>query len=94
MSNNQQKKTIKEPKYKIGDIVFVHSEVEKGIVLQGVIKSAQYVEDWFYQIEVKNPTSPLDEPEWIYSYEENTGDAKTKFLSTIDKALKETDNNN
>ena len=72
---------MKEPKYKIGDIVYIRSEIDKEVVLQGIIKSAQCVVDWFYQIEAKNPTSPLDEPEWIYSYEENTGDAKSKFIN-------------
>jgi len=75
------KEEIKTPKYKIGDIVFIQSEKDKELILQGIIKSAQFAVDWFYEIEAKNPTSPVDEPELIYSYEENTVGAKTKFLT-------------
>ena len=74
-------KNITQPKYKIGDVVLVKSEKNTKVILQGIIKSAQCVVDWFYQIEARNPTSPFDEAEWIYTYEENTGDAKTEILT-------------
>jgi len=67
------------PKYKIGDIVFVYSEQDKEVILQGMIKSAQYYVDWFYEIEAKNPTR-VGDLETIYSYEVDTGDAKSKFI--------------
>jgi len=74
---------MKEPKYKIGEIVYVRSEYDKDKILQGVIESAEFVTEWFYHIKAKNPTKPTGEPEDIYSYEENTGDAKTKIISHL-----------
>ena len=71
---------MKQPKYKLGDIVFVQSEKDKELILQGVIKSAQYMSVWFYEIFAHNPTNVSDGDETIYSYEYDTGDAKTKFI--------------
>ena len=74
------KKEIKNPKYKIGDIVLVNSEKDKELVLQGIIKSAQYSGDWFYEIFAHNPTNVSDGDETIYSYETDCGNAKTKII--------------
>ena len=73
---------MEKPKYKIGDIVIVKSEEDKEKILQGVIKSAEFVSEWFYGIEAKNPTKP-GEVETIYSYENDTGDAKTKIIENL-----------
>jgi len=74
------KKEIKNPRYKIGDIVLVNSEKDEELILQGTIKSAQYSGDWFYEIFAHNPTSVINGDELIYSYETDTGDAKTKII--------------
>jgi len=59
------------PRFKIGDIVIVQSEdVQKAI--QGKIKVAEFFKEWFYGIEVQG--------EMIYTYEKDTGDAKTKII--------------
>ena len=76
---------MREPKYKIGNIVIVYSEKDKQKIVQGKVVASEcfYDEgeqgDWFYAIEIPDE-SGLNEPERIYSYEENTGDAKTKIL--------------
>lgn len=81
-------KEIKAPKYKIGDIVVVYSETNKQKIAQGKVVSAECFYDegqqgtWFYAIEIPND-SGVHEPERVYSYEENTGDAKTKLLTLI-----------
>jgi len=82
---------FKSPKYKIGEVVCVKYKVEDEVqtVLQGIIFSAEFRAEWFYGIELRNPMKPLDEPERVYSYEEDTGDAKTEIidLSSLDKPL-------
>ena len=82
---------FKNPKYKIGEVVCVKYKVEDEVqtVLQGIIFSAQFRSEWFYSIELKNPMEPLAEPEMFYSYEEDTGDAKTKIIEllSLDKPI-------
>ena len=81
---------MENPKYKIGEMVIVRSDKDKQKFLQGAIKSAEFLNEWFYQIEASNPMGPLDEPEQIYSYEKDTGDAKTKIIKLpyIEKSIK------
>lgn len=74
---------IKTPKYKIGDVVLVQSKKDSELILQGVIKSAQYSGDWFYEIFAHNPTNYSDGDELIYSYETNYGDAKTSIIDKL-----------
>ena len=77
---------IKQPKYKIGDVLVVYSENDKQKIVQGKIVSAECFYDqgmqgtWFYAIEVPSE-SGVTEPQRVYSYEEDTGNAKTKILS-------------
>ena len=74
---------MKKPKFQLGDIVFVQSEIDKEKILQGTIKSAEFVKEWFYEIVARNPMKPCDEAEVIYTYEEDVGNAKTKILTPI-----------
>ena len=80
------KEEIKQPKYNIGQLVIVSSEKDPQKIVQGKIVSAECFYDkgiqgdWFFAIEVPDG-SGTNEPERIYSYEEDTGNAKTKFLS-------------
>ena len=66
--------------------MIVHSEEDKQKIVQGKVVSAECFYDkgrqgeWFYAIEVPSE-SGLHDAERIYSYEENTGDAKTKILA-------------
>lgn len=79
-------KNIKEPKFNIGQLVVVRSEKDPQKIVQGKIVSAECFYDkekqgtWFYAIEVSSENG-INEPERIYSYEENTGDARTKILT-------------
>lgn len=70
------------PIFKLGDIVIVHDEKDIQKAVQGIIKTAEFFREWFYGIEIANPT---DEPTMIYTYEKDTGDAKTKII--IDKPV-------
>jgi hypothetical protein len=76
-------KTMTKPKYKIGEVVFVKSELDDEKICQGVIKSADTTIDgrtWFYEIYI--PLMPSDtKGETIYSYEEDTGDAIKRFIN-------------
>ena len=79
-----------KPKYKIGEVVFVKSELDDEKICPGVIKSADTTIDgrtwfydgrtWFYEIYI--PLMPSDtKGETIYSYEEDTGDAIKRFIN-------------
>ncbi len=77
---------MKEPKYEIGQTVIVKSEKDPQKIVQGKVVSAECFYDkgeqgtWFYSIEVPD-ASGVNESERVFSYEENTGGAKTKFLT-------------
>lgn len=74
---------MKEAKYKIGDIVVVRSEKDNQKLCQGRVFMAEVYSHegrfgcWFYGIEIP---AIGREPELIYSYEEDTGDAKTRLI--------------
>ena len=74
---------MKTPKYKIGEIVCVKSELDKEKICQGIIKSADTTIDgrtWFYEIYI--PLMPSDtKSETVYTFEEDTGNAKSKIIN-------------
>ena len=74
---------MEKAKYKIGDIIYVKSEHDKQKILQGVIYAAEYTYNWFYWIKAIDPTGGDNQKEDIYSYEIDTGDAKTKIINLI-----------
>lgn len=71
------------PKYKIGDVVYVKSKIDKEKICQGFIKSAETTidgRDWFYEIYI--PLTPSEhKSETVYSYEVDSGDAKSLFVT-------------
>lgn len=76
---------MKIPKYKIGEVVFVKSELDKEKICQGIIKSADTTiggRTWFYEIYI--PLMPSDtKGETIYSYEEDSGNAKSLIINQL-----------
>ena len=83
MEKENLKSRCKEdrPLCKIGDIVAIESQSDNEKIIQGKIKTAEFVYDWFYGIEVSNASNT--EKTMVYSYETDTGDAKTKILYRI-----------
>jgi hypothetical protein len=73
---------MKGAKYKIGQIVNVRSEKDIEKICQGrIIRAETSIYEnstWFYTIEIPLPNN---EKEIIYSYEESSGDAKTKIVA-------------
>lgn len=73
----------KEALYKIGDIVVVRSEKDSQKLCQGRVFMAEVYSHngrfgtWFYGVEIP---AVVGEPERVYSYEEDTGDAKTIII--------------
>ncbi len=75
-------KEFTNPRYKLNDVVFVAKpELMEGRIYQGIITHAELLgKDWFYTIKIPLENKKYEE---IYSYEENTGDAKTKFIHPL-----------
>lgn len=76
---------MNKPKFNIGQFVIVFSQRDKQKIVQGKVVSADCFYDkgeqgtWFYAIEVPS-SDGVEEPERVYSYEIDTGDAKTKII--------------
>jgi hypothetical protein len=80
-----------QPKYNIGQLLIVVSEKDPQKIVQGRVMSAECFYDkgrqgtWFYRIEVPSENGRETDTQQIYSYEVNTGDAKTKILNSEKK---------
>jgi hypothetical protein len=77
---------MKEPKYKLGDIVIVNHPGDKQKIAQGKVVSVECFFDnekqgtWFYSIEIPSSIVGGGNPFAVYTYEKDTGDAKTKII--------------
>ena len=79
MTQEELKKIVPAPKYKIGDCVIVPSEKDREKLILGIVKCADFTGAcWFYSIDAINPTG---EAEQIHTYEHNTGSAITKIVT-------------
>jgi hypothetical protein len=64
------------PLFNLGDLVIVHSDTDVQKAVQGKIKTAEFFVEWFYGIEVEESGKKI----MIYSYEKDTGDARTRII--------------
>ena len=91
MTQEELKKIVPAPKYKIGDCVIVTSETDKEKLILGTVRCADFTGIcWFYSIDAINPTEV--EPERIHTYEHNTGSAVTKIVTPTTEELLELEN--
>ncbi len=77
---------METPKYKVGDIVLVKDNDNEERILQGTIHGAECYPKggvWFYHIKVADPMKPTDGLIDMYTYEIDSGDAKTSIVKLI-----------